>query len=131
MTAIFANINPLARALDYHVERQNLITSNIANADTPGYRPREMTFAQQVGEYGAQLPVARTSEGHLPTAGAGDPSGFRVHEETWATPGNDGNYVRIEHEMSRLNANGVRYRASTQMVSHHLGMIRYAISSKG
>jgi flagellar basal-body rod protein FlgB len=117
-------------ALDYHVERHNLITANIANADTPGYRPREMTFSDHVGEVGGQLAVQRTAEGHIPTGGDAGESGFSVHEETWATPGNDGNYVRLEHEMSRLSANSVRYRASTQMVTHHLGMIRYAIAGR-
>lgn len=129
MTALFTQINPLARALDFHAERQNLIASNIANADTPGYRPREMSFAQELGELGSTMPVERTTRGHLRPSDASDESGFQVYEETWSTPGNDGNYVRLEHEMSRMNANSVRYRASTQMVNRHLGMIRYAISS--
>lgn len=129
MTALFTSVNPLARALDFHVERHNLIASNVANADTPGYRPREMTFARELGELGGNLPIERTSRGHLRAGGAQDPSGFEVFEETWATPGNDGNYVRLEHEMSRMNANSVRYRASTQMVNMHLGMLRYSIGS--
>jgi flagellar basal-body rod protein FlgB len=130
MSYIFENVAPLSHALDYHVERHNLIASNVANADTPGYRPREMTFDATLGELGGQLAMERTTEGHLGTASGGEPESFTVYEETWATPGSDGNYVRLEHEMSRMQANGVRYRATTQMVSHHLGMLRYAIAGR-
>lgn len=130
MTQLFDIINPLHHALDYHTERHNLIASNVANADTPGYRPREITFDQAFGEINTTVSVEQTREGHLRAPGQSDPSGFQVYEETWATPGADGNYVRMEHEMSRMQANTVRYRATTQMVSHHLGMLRYAIASK-
>jgi flagellar basal-body rod protein FlgB len=129
MTTLFSSINPLANALDYHVERHNLIASNVANVDTPGYRPREITFAEHLSELGGSMPLARTSHAHMRPDGSVNESGFQVYEETWATPGNDGNYVRLEHEMSRMNANSVRYSASTQMVNMHLGMIRYAIGS--
>lgn len=129
-TSILDTVAPLARALDYHVERHNLISSNIANADTPGFRPREMSFEAELAEQGGGVTMAVTREGHLPSPDAAAMSGFQVYEETWATPGNDGNYVRLEHEMSRLQANGLRYRAVTTMVSRHLGMLRYAIAGR-
>lgn len=130
MSYLFENIAPLSHALDYHVERHNLIASNVANADTPGYRPREMTFEAALGEFGGQMTMEQTNEGHLGVASGDAHDGFTVYEETWATPGSDGNYVRLEHEMSRMQANGVRYRATTQMVSQHLGMLRYAIAGR-
>jgi len=71
--------------------------------------------------------MASTATGHISSETEAAPPGMEVYEETWATPGNDGNYVRLEHEMSRLQANGLRYRAATQMVSRHLGMLKYAI----
>lgn len=130
MSILFENIGPLSQALNYHVERHNLIASNVANADTPGYRPREMTFESTLGEFGGHIAVEQTTEGHLGTSSGGETENFTVYEETWATPGSDGNFVRLEHEMSRMQANGVRYQATTQMVTHHLGMLRYAISGR-
>ncbi len=130
MTILFDTIAPLHQTLDYHVDRHNLISANVANADTPGYRPREMTFAAELGEAGLQMPMARTAEGHLAPNSADGAAGYRVYEETWATPGADGNYVRLEHEMSRMQANGIRYRASTQMITQHMGMLRYAIAGR-
>lgn len=130
MSQLFANVQPLAWALDYHVARHNLITSNIANVDTPGFRPREVTFENELERLGGTLALEETREGHLPNPDAPGPGSMRVYEETWASPGADGNFVRLEHEMSRLQANSVRYRASTQMVAHHLGMLRYAITGR-
>jgi flagellar basal-body rod protein FlgB len=118
--------------MDYHVERHNLISSNVANADTPGYRPRELVFARELNRLQPPLAMERTRTEHLPLGPEGAVGEeYRTYEETWSSPGNDGNYVRLEHEMSRMQANGLRYRASTQMVSQHLGLLRYSISGRG
>jgi flagellar basal-body rod protein FlgB len=130
MTAIFGSITPLELALDYHVERHNLIASNISNADTPGYRPREVAFEMELGETQRTISLSQSREGHMQPAESESGLGLRVYEETWATPGADGNYVRLEHEMSRLQANAVEYQAVTQMISHHLGLLRYSISGR-
>ncbi len=130
MSHLFENVEPLSWALDYHVARHNLIASNIANVDTPGYRPREITFENELERVGGSLSLEETREGHLARPDGAGPGALRVYQETWATPGADGNFVRLEHEMSRLQANGVRYQASTQMVAHHLGMLRYALTGR-
>lgn len=130
MSQLFESVEPLAFALDYHTTRHNLITSNIANVDTPGYRPREVTFENELERLGGTMHLQETEEGHFSRPDAPGPGAMQVYEETWASPGADGNFVRLEHEMARLQANSVRYRASTQMVAHHLGMLRYAITNR-
>jgi flagellar basal-body rod protein FlgB len=130
MTHLFESVSPLVAALDYHTERHNLIVSNIANVDTPGYRSREIEFVDELERLDAPLALTRSSHQHLRAFGASPDPRIRIFEETWATPGPDGNTVRLEHEMSRLQANSMRYRASTQMVAQHLGMLRYAIASR-
>ena len=53
---------------------------------------------------------------------------FEVIEEKNAVPGNDLNYVNLDYEMSRLNANSIRFDTIGQLVSKHLGMLRYAVT---
>ncbi len=131
MTQIFEHIDPLARSLDYHVERHNLIASNIANVDTPGYRPRELAFEDELAmQTTPAVRMVTTRSGHLNAAGEAQDEGIEAYEETWAAPGADGNYVRLEHEMSRLQANSLRYQASTQMINRHLGLLRYSITGR-
>ena len=43
--SILGSINPLRSALDYHLGRHNILTSNLANVDTPGYRAKDLKRA--------------------------------------------------------------------------------------
>lgn len=130
MTSIFEHIDPLAHVLDYHVERHNVITSNIANVDTPGFRPREVAFRDVLDGQVSTVRMSQTRTGHIAPADGTGPDGPEVYEETWANPGNDGNSVRLEHEMSRLQANSLRFQASTQMINRHLGLLRYSVAGR-
>jgi flagellar basal body rod protein FlgB len=51
-----------------------------------------------------------------------------VFEEKNVVPGNDLNYVSLDHEMGRIGANALRFQAIGKMVAKHLGILRYAAS---
>jgi flagellar basal-body rod protein FlgB len=91
----------MARAMAAHAAtRQGLVAANVANADTPGYRPRDLpSFAETMrGRAADDLALRRTRPGHLPsreTAGA-----FRSVVVRGVTSPN-GNSVSIEAEMMR------------------------------
>src|SRR5947207_4005088 len=75
MDRLTNSLNFQAQALTLRSERQRLIASNIANADTPGYVARDIDFAQALreatGQSGIAGQMAATSSGHIqPTAGA-------------------------------------------------------------
>ena len=53
---------------------------------------------------------------------------FDVVHERIAVPGNDKNYVSLEHEMARLTANSVRYEAVSKLITQHIGILNYAAS---
>jgi len=116
----------LTQALEYHRERHNVVASNIANVETPGFRPVDILRDSEV-EQGRTLPLARTEKSHLNPASAG-PGLEGVHrvEDTTAPVGADGNSVSLEREMSKLAANDLRYQAAARFISKHLGMLRYA-----
>jgi flagellar basal-body rod protein FlgB len=128
MTAIFDRIDTMAFALDYHMARQNMISANIANVDTPGYAPRELVRPELETEFASALRMARTDPRHMSIGASPHEEDFDVVHEWNIVPGNDKNYVSLEHEMARLSANTVRYDAVAKLVTQHLGMLSYAAS---
>lgn len=124
MSEIFQGVSPLQRALNYHLERHNVLTSNVANVDTPGFRPRELLRTTE-SEPGS-LAVKRTAEGHL--AAGGVTGTTRIVEDNTAPAGNDGNAVSLDREMARVAANDLRYAGAARIVTKQLAMLRYAAS---
>ena len=126
---VFNSVDPLRVALDYHLERQNVLASNVAHVDTPGYRPNDLERIEQSG-FSATLGVAlrRTDEAHL-VGGAGDgiPNG-RVFQDLSAGVGNDGNYVSIDREAAKLTANQLRFDTVSAIVSAELRQLTFAAS---
>ncbi len=112
-----------SQALLLRAERQRLIASNIANADTPGYQAREMDFAQALREATA-LPagaapagaMARTAAGHLaPTASLAGERHLR-----WAAASQtslDGNTVDMDRERASFADNAVKYEATLRFIN--------------
>ena len=126
MTGIFGEIGTLQQGMNFHLERQNLIAGNIANLDTPGYAPRELERTENLGNSEFAMMLRTTDSAHMTPFGDADDPGFKVNEERIEIPGNDLNYVSMDHEMARLNANTLRYKVLGKLVSHHLGILRYA-----
>jgi flagellar basal-body rod protein FlgB len=126
MTTIFGGLSPLSHSLDYHLQRQNLIAGNIANVDTPGYAPRELLRTDKAERTEFSLTLKRTDAEHIASVGAEGGGDYRVDEERTEIPGNDLNYVSLDHEMARLSANSLRFKVLGRLVTHHLGILRYA-----
>ena len=124
MSEIFRGVDRLQHALDYHVSRHNVLSSNIANAETPAFRPLEL-LRELEEEDAATLPMTVTSEGHVGGASA-QPIDYETREDRTSTPGANGNSVSLEHEMSKLAANDIRFEGAVKIVSQKLGMLRYA-----
>lgn len=122
MIDLFANMTALQHSLDYHLARHGLLSSNIANAETPGFRPLDLSFQAYLSR-ADEMRV--TDSKHLP---GGADGGYRmaVFEDPSGSPGNDGNGVSTEREMAKLAANSLRYRAAAEMLSRRLALLRYA-----
>lgn len=109
-----------SQALLLRAERQRLIASNIANADTPGYQAREMDFAQALREAtaGGASPAAlqRTAATHL--GAAASPAAER--QLRWAAPSQtslDGNTVDMDRERASFADNAVKYEATLRFIN--------------
>lgn len=119
------SVAPFHRSLDYHSNRHNVLASNIANANTPGFRPREL-LRVEAEEFASKLPLVRTEQEHFNTTGLEAVHDQTVVQDDSNIGGLDGNNVSLEREMSKLEANDLRYQGAAKLVSRHLGMLRYA-----
>lgn len=133
MSSIFNDVRPLGQALDYHLERHNLLAANVAHVDTPRYKPVDLARTASSPEFGDLLHVAltRTNEGHLDVQ-AGTSSNGRVFQDLSAGGGADGNYVSLDREAAKLAANQLRYDIVSVLVSTELnGLLKAATDMKG
>ena len=124
--------NRLTQALDFQsqalvlrAERQRLIASNIANADTPGYQAREIDFAKTLQQMtgsgatiGAPALLAGTNARHLATGGAS--AAMRDSQMLYAAPSQtnlDANTVDMDRERASFADNAVKYEASLRFIN--------------
>jgi flagellar basal-body rod protein FlgB len=132
-----------SKALVVRAERQRLIASNIANADTPGYSGRDINFkeamAQALGEgQGVKLAAPSTNTAsngthpaHLPLqskTGTLDANGLAYTVQT--QPAMDGNSVDMDRERSSFVDNAVRYEATLRFINGHSKTILSAIQGQ-
>lgn len=122
----------LSKVLDLRARNQQVIASNIANAETPGYSPATFHFEEElrsaVGK-NAALTLAGSHPNHMPL-GAMDINSIKgtitVQKDT--TGIGDENGVSVDGEMMSLSENELLYEAAAQLLKKKLGMIKYAIS---
>ncbi len=107
MSEMFANVDLLHRALDFHARRHNVLSSNVANTDTPGFQPLELQRADE-NSFEATLRMAATAQGHIPLGAEGGVDMVVASPERSVKPGLDGNAVSLEREMSKPAANDIR-----------------------
>jgi flagellar basal-body rod protein FlgB len=119
------SVAPFQRSLDYHSERHNVLASNIANANTPGFRPQELLRVEE-SEFHSTLALTRTEHEHFTAAGLQESHGVKVVPDESHIGGLDGNNVSLEREMSKLEANDLRYQGAAKLVTRNLAMLRYA-----
>ena len=108
-------------ALNLRAARQELIAANIANADTPNYKARDINFASALksalGGSATKLPLTTTAANHLGEASGESVLGSPVLYRKVIQPSADGNTVDMDVERAQFVDNAVRYEASVKFVS--------------
>jgi len=117
-------LSMLRTRMQWHQQRQQVLAQNVANADTPNYRPMELVAPQPQGTGGLQpLQLTRDAPGQI--AGLVDSSTFAGHHQQYEVrPA--GNAVTLEDEMLKVAANQMDYQAATQLYTHSLSLIKLA-----
>ena len=124
MSGLFDPLMRANRALDYHLERHNVLASNVANIDTPGFSPAELI--RDVGRAeGGKVRASVTHSGHIGAAGAAE-GNHETRLERVVRAGGDGNSVSLEREMAKVAANDLRFETIGRIVRQQLGVLRYA-----
>jgi flagellar basal-body rod protein FlgB len=126
-------ISAIKSRMQYHQTRQKLLAENVSNADTPGFRPRDlkpfdMMMAMQQGDVTGSAGPARTQAGHLSGQGGGSLGNKRASLFE-STP--SGNAVNLEDEMMRLAQNNSDYQMATTLYSKSLSYLRLALGKRG
>lgn len=128
-------INLLGKNMDLRIRNHSLISGNLANAETPGYTPKGLSFESELKEAikGNNLQHATpsiTHPGHIPLRNSresiGDIQG-RITQASAGTAGKDGNSVELEKEMGRMAENQILYNTSVQILAKKFEGLKSAI----
>ena len=114
-------------ALKLRAMRNQVLSSNIANADTPNYKARDIDFHSALtSARGEMLPLERTSKLHQNAWQAGS-LGARVKYRVPVQPTLDGNTVETDVEQAAFAENAVQYRASLAFLNGSIRTLKFAI----
>ena len=118
------------QALELRARRAEVLASNIANADTPGYQARDFDFrAMLQQEMGSTVRLQVTRPGHIQTEGGIVPPsqmGYRVPSQ----PSLDGNTVDTQLEHAAFASNALEYQASLQFLGGEIRTLMTAIKGQ-
>lgn len=111
-------LESLSKSLDMRSERQVIISSNIANSDTPGYQAQELDFE------GALAHALETGSDVERVTG-------ELHNQINNVVREDGNTVDRDSEMTSLAENQLLYNAAADLLKKKLALLKYSISDGG
>ena len=130
-----STLEVLQKNLALRMARHQVLTSNIANAETPGYIAKDVTFEAALQEAVLPAPHAtlqRTHLRHLPMVAR---SVAEVQGVLFASPsdnvGSDLNTVSLDQEMGRFTLNAFHYNTSIEFLGRSLDQLRRVISEGG
>ena len=122
----------LRTKMQWHQERQRVLSENVSNSDTPNFKPRDLV-EPKFDRNGASdagmgsLAMMRTSASHIAIAGGdsfaqGARGGFNTRPA--------GNAVNLDDQMLKVSANQMDYAAATSLYSRSLGLLKTAIGKR-
>jgi flagellar basal-body rod protein FlgB len=120
----------LRTKMQWHQERQRVLSENVSNSDTPNFKPRDLVepkFEPTGARAGGftPLPMALTSASHM--APSGDAKTFDVNSKVGFETRPAGNAVNLEEEMTKVATNQMDYAAITQLYSKSLSLLKTAL----
>lgn len=119
--------------LGYLSQRQQVIAENVANSDTPRYRPEDLkpfSFSVQLAaSQGASAPAA-TQRGHM-VGTAGAAKAYKTFKTRDSETTLDGNSVVLEEEMLKMGESRTNYDAAISFYQRSLGLLKMAVRAPG
>jgi flagellar basal-body rod protein FlgB len=124
-------LSALRTKMQWHQERQRVLSENVSNSDTPNFKPRDLVepkFDQTGAAAGSMgsLAMMRTTASHItPSSGGGGT--FDQNKRAGFQTRPAGNAVNLEDEMLKASANQMDYAAVTSLYSKSLHLLKTAI----
>jgi flagellar basal-body rod protein FlgB len=117
----------LSKVLDFRSAKQQVISENIANVDTPGFSPKDLKFDQELQRAleKTDLSLNTTNSAHF--SGPVPADGHRYPVEILASPENGTGEFNIDAEMAKMMTNNLLYEATTKLISKKLNGLKTAI----
>ncbi len=121
---MWEKIDKLTLGASYHLERTKVIQGNIANADTPGYKPKELVFAKELER---SLELKKDDPRHTePT----ENSKKFEEVELKSLRGYDDNRVDIQEELAKLAESSIMYKALGENLKKEFTKLKLVISGR-
>ncbi|SHL58332.1 flagellar basal-body rod protein FlgB [Bradyrhizobium lablabi] len=123
-------LSALRTKMQWHQERQRVLSENVSNSDTPNFKPRDLVEPKfdaagaAAGTMGS-LAMMRTTTSHITPSGA--PDSFDQNKRAGFQTRPAGNSVNLEDEMLKVSANQMDYAAVTSLYSKSLHLLKTAI----
>lgn len=133
MFDINAHLGVHAKALQVRATRAELIANNLANADTPDFKARDIDFRSALANAGTQpgaVQLSTTRAGHLGGAGLASDGAAGAQYRVPLTPALDGNSVDVQVEQAAFAENSVRYQATLTFLNSRLRGLMTAITGQ-
>jgi flagellar basal-body rod protein FlgB len=126
-------ITLLGKSLDLRVRNHSLISANLANVETPGYRPTSLSFEDGLREALKRADngiVTAAQPGFIPLTGEAarlESVTGEIVEDRPTSEGLDGNGVEMDSQMAKLAENQIMFNANVQILSKKFESLKLAI----
>jgi flagellar basal-body rod protein FlgB len=127
-------LKALTTALNFREMRQELISTNVANANTPGFKAKKMDFEEASAralDVDGQMQMGVTDERHHNVGNGGfnnlEPE---IYDDPNGVVSENGNTVDVEAEMAKMAENKLMYDTLVQLINKKMGLMKYAINSE-
>lgn len=127
-------LKALTTALNFREMRQELISTNVANANTPGFKAKKLDFEEALAralDVDGNMQMGVTDERHHNVGNGGfnnlEPE---IYDNPNGVVSENGNTVDVEAEMAKMAENKLMYDALVQLINKKMGIMKYAINSE-
>lgn len=126
MSEMYKSINDLTQMASFYMDRTKVIQSNIANADTPGFKPKDLVFEKVLDNH---LNLKREDKKHI------DPFkkslGLNIKEVKLSNyEGYDENRVDLQKELAKLAESSIMYKSMVEVMKKEFSKLQLAIKGK-
>jgi len=119
------------KALLLHGQRIGVLATNMANADTPNFKARDIDFSEVLAgtEDSARLSMRTTQASHIAMSELGSAGGELKYRNPFQAS-LDGNTVEMPVEQAAFSENNVRYQASLAFINNRIAALQFAIAGQ-